>query len=156
MFTVLLMEPCCEMSADWYDPGPRPVWHRTPGAWPPSCGHPEKRIPVITTHTDKAEAESRYAETRGWHALKGWMHEGEMPPEGERFRIMGVHGGGGSGWRKHSPPSKAVFPTVDLARECAEKWRNVLYDIVGDTDTRVRWSSYGVKVGTVLEPFEPA
>lgn len=152
-FTVLLMEPCCEMSADDYDPGPRPVWNRTPGGWPPRCGHADKRVPVLTVHTDKAEAEARHAETLGWGGLKGWIFEGEMPPEGERFRIAGVGGSLSSSRGYYSAgPGRMEFPTVEFAREYAEKTRTILFNIIGDTDLTVRWSSYGYRIGMDIDP----
>lgn len=153
MFTVLLMEPCCEISADGYDPGPRPVWNRIPGGWPPRCQHADKRVPVITTHTDRAEAEARHAHTRGWGSLAGWIYEGEMPPVGERFRICGVGGSLSSARGYYAlEPGVMEFPTVDVAREFMDAKRASLYNIVGDTDLTVHWSSYGRETGSQIEP----
>ncbi|MFH9731816.1 hypothetical protein [Streptomyces sp. NPDC017260] len=149
--TVVVMEPCCEMSEPDYDPGPRPVWNRIPGGWPPRCNHGEKRVLSITEHETRETADPEFAKTLGWYASPGYEFEGKMPPEGERFRIMGVAGtlSSAEGYT-HARPGRMVFPTVELAMEYAEKKRTVLYNIVGDQDTVVRLSSYRMQVGREL------
>ncbi|MBL1115378.1 hypothetical protein JK364_23695 [Streptomyces sp. 110] len=153
-FTVVVMEPCCVKSEPGYDPGPRPVWHRFPDSWPPSCNHWPKRVLTITEHETRETAEPEYAKTLGWDAYPGYLHEGAMPPEGERFRIMVVSGDLTRGYF-HAAPEPLVFPTAELAAGWVEKKR-ALYNIVGDQDQRVRLSSYGVPVGTELLTGEPA
>lgn len=150
-FTVVLLVPCCEKSAPDYNPGPRPVWNRIPGGWPPRCLHANKRLLTITEHPTRASAEPEYAMTLGWFSLTGYLYEGVMPPEGERFRIMKVAGSLSFGYFQKEP-GKLVFPTAEFAMEWAEKKRHSLYNIVGDTDTRVRLSSYGLPTGVELEP----
>ncbi|MEU1552203.1 hypothetical protein ABZ517_05700 [Streptomyces scabiei] len=148
--TVVVMEPCCEKSAPDYEPPPRPYYVR--GPWSPTaCGHIPKRIPTITVHETRESADPEYAKTIGWHALPGYLYEGEFPPEGERFRIMRVAGSLSTdrGYF-HAQPGRLVFPTAELATEYAEKRRISLYNIVGDTDTVVRLSSYGMQVGREL------
>ncbi|MDW6058158.1 hypothetical protein SAZ11_08650 [Streptomyces sp. FXJ1.4098] len=149
--TVVVMEPCCEKSEPDYDPGPRPVWHRFPAEWPPRCNHWPRRVLNISEHAARETADAEFAKTLGWHALPGYQFEGKMPPEGERFRIMYV---GGSLTRRkgytHSEPGRMVFPTAERAMEYAEEKRIALYNIVGDQDTIVRLSSYGMQVGREL------
>lgn len=158
-FTVCVLEPCCELTEPGYEPGPRPVWNRVPGGWPPRCPHPAPRVPTLTTHATREAAEAEYAKTRGWYSTDGWMVEGEIPPEGERFRVMPVVGTLATHY-EHSRPRELPFPSIDLAREYAEEWhewpdgnrhKEVLFNIVGDQDTRVRWSSYRVQIGAELE-----
>lgn len=161
MFTVCILEPCCVMTEPEYDPGPRPVWHRSPGGWPPSCGHPqrERRKATITTYKEKSTAEAwLQGRARGWYSTDGWMFEGVMPPAGERFRIMTTVGSLNT-HLEHAAPFAIPFPTVEMAREYAEDWheypdalrrKEILFNIVGDQDTIVRWSSYGVSVGHEL------
>ncbi|NIY68093.1 hypothetical protein [Streptomyces malaysiensis] len=64
---------------------------------------------------------------------------------------------------EHSSPFEIPFPTVKMARDYAENWheypdghrrKEILYNIVGDQDTIVRWSSYTIPVGTELEAGE--
>ncbi|WP_158819110.1 MULTISPECIES: hypothetical protein [Streptomyces] len=151
------------MTEPGYDPGRRPVWNRSPGGWPPSCGHPrsERRKATITTYENKDEAEAWYmGRARGWCSTDGWLFEGAMPPEGERFRIMPI-GGSLDSHFEHSSPYEIPFPTIDMAREYAEEYheypdgnqdKQTLYNIVGDRDTVVRWSSYTLAIGTELTP----
>ncbi|MFJ2420175.1 hypothetical protein [Streptomyces brevispora] len=156
-FTVVVMEPCCEKTAPDYDPGPRPYWNQSVGGWPPRCIHAEKRMLNISEHMTRESADPEYAKTLGWGALQGYLYEGVMPPEGERFRIMHVKGSFSSACGHfHGPPSSLVFPTAEFAAEYAEKARGILYNVVGDTDTVVRLSSYRVEVGRCLEPGEQA
>lgn len=159
VFTVCVLEPCCELTEPGYEPGPRPVGNRTPGGWPPRCTHAARRVATLTRHTDRDAAETEYAKTKGWYSTDGWMFEGEMPPEGERFRIMPMDGTLNTHY-EHRAPVDIPFPTIDMARDYAEDWhewpdgerhKETLFNIVGDTDTRVRWSSYGVRVGAELE-----
>lgn len=151
-YTVVVMEPCCYVSAPDFVPPPKPVHIRTPGDWSGSrCTHAVRRIPTITVHTTRESADPEYAKTLGWHSLPGYLYEGVMPPEGERFRIMRVGGNSISG-HHHGEPGTMPFPTAEFAAEYAEKTRGILYNIVGDQDTRVRLSSYCVPVGTELEP----
>lgn len=155
-FTVMIMEPCCELTEPGYDPGPRPVWNRTPGAWPPRCLHKDTRVPTYTTHETREAAEAEFGKTRGWGALDGYLYEGGMPPEGERFRLVRVGGNGVHG-HIHGNPSDAVFPTMEAARKYGERGaRGSLLNVVGDRDMRVRWSSYGLPAGTEIEPGQPA
>ncbi|MGW1784923.1 hypothetical protein ACWCQQ_38335 [Streptomyces sp. NPDC002143] len=86
------------------------------------------------------------------------MFEGVMPPAGERFRIMTTVGSLNT-HLEHAAPFAIPFPTVEMAREYAEDWheypdalrrKEILFNIVGDQDTIVRWSSYGVSVGHEL------
>lgn len=157
VLTVVIMEPCCKKSAPDYDPGPCPVWIRFPHSWPPRCTHAEKRVLTITEHTTRESADPEYAKTLGWDALTGYLYEGAMPPEGERFRIMSVAGSLSNRYGYfHTKPSLLVFPTAEFAAEWAEKNRRSLYNIVGDQDTRVRLSSYGVPVGGELEVGDQA
>lgn len=164
VITVMVLEPCCERTKPGYDPGPRPVWNRMPGAWPPRCTHGDKRQVKITQHETREAADREFAATRGWGGTDGWLFEGAMPPEGERFRIMPVSRTG-AGYSEHMQPWEVPFPTVDMAREYAERFaeyptgerhRHVLYHVVGDQDTRVRWSATGVEVGTELYAGDPA
>ncbi|WP_424863043.1 hypothetical protein [Streptomyces sp. MMS24-I29] len=151
------------MTEPGYDPGPRPVWNRTPGGWPPNCRHPRsaRRKATITTYEDKHAAEAWFnGRARGWYSTDGWLFEGGMPPEGERFRIMPIVGSLNTHY-EHGRPVEIPFPAIELAREYAEDYheyphggrdKQVLYNIVGDQDTVVRWSSYTVPVGTELSP----
>lgn len=165
MITVMVLEPCCEKTEPGYDPGPRPVWNRTPGGWPPRCNHRYEREVKVTQHETRESADREFAKTRGWRPTDGWLFEGEMPPEGERFRIMPIVGGGGSGFHRHAEPWDIPFPTVGMAQTYAERFskypdgrshRYHLYHVVGDQDTRVRWSATGVPEGTVLHAGDPA
>lgn len=154
IFTVCILEPCCEKTEPGYTPSPKPYCVRTPG-WSDLCNHlrRERRKATIATHTTREEAEAEHQDKAG-----GWTCAGEMPPEGERFRIMPVKGTlAACFW--HGEPVEIPFPTIVLAREYAEeyheypdgeRYKQVLYNIVGDQDTVVRWSSYAVKVGTEL------
>jgi hypothetical protein len=151
---VLIMEPCCEKSAPWYVPQPQPYYVRTPG-WSDSCDHTDKRVPVLTEHADAEGARERHSLTLGSRCLEGWMWEGDLPPEGERFRITSVGGSHLTGLL-HGKPSDMWFPTADLAREHVNRQRESLYNIVGDRDMVVRWSSYNLPVGTALEVGQPA
>ncbi|MFJ8027820.1 hypothetical protein [Streptomyces sp. NPDC096311] len=153
--TVVVMEPCCEKSEPDYDPGPCPVWHRFPSSWPPRCLHAKKRVLTITEHQTRESADREYVKTLGWDSLPGYLYEDVMPPEGQRFRIMGV-GGNSINGHFHTLASAMVFPTAQFAMEYAEKKRFVLYNIVGDQDQRVRLSSYSVPIGTELFEGEPA
>ncbi|MFV0135554.1 hypothetical protein ACLGIH_20420 [Streptomyces sp. HMX87] len=118
------------------------------------------RVATLTTYQDRAAAEAEYmGKARGWYSTDGYMFEGEMPPEGERFRILPI-GGSLTTHYYHGEPVEIPFPTIEMAREYAEDWheypnakryQQILFNIVGDRDTRVRWSSYGVSVGTELE-----
>lgn len=157
--TVMVLEPCCELTEPGYDPGPRPYYSRTPSAWPPRCGHPLKRVPTFTEHTTLDTARAEFAKTRGWDSTDGYVFSGAMPPEGERFRIMPVTGSLTSTYG-HGAPEEIPFPDVATAALYASQWHEYpdstrrrhpsLVNIVGDTDTVVRWSSYGVDVGTEL------
>lgn len=162
VFTVCVLEPCCELTEPGYEPGPRPVWNRTPGGWPPRCAHAARRVATLTRHTDRESADAEYGKTKGWYRLSGWLYEGEMPPAGERFRIMPV-GGNLKTHHVHADPVDIPFPSIEIARDYAENWnewpdgnshKEILFNIVGDTDTRVRWSSYTVEAGTELTPGE--
>lgn len=153
VFTVCILEPCCELTRPGYDPGPRPVGNRVPGGWPSRCSHTVRFVPTLTRHTGRESAEGEYSKTRGWDALSGWMFPGEMPPEGERFRIMPVIMAGE--WHKHGEPWNVPFPTVELAVEYAEE-RLQFFNVVGDTDTVIRFSPYNVKVGTEIFPGDMA
>lgn len=155
-FTAVMLDPCCLLSDPNHDPGPRPVWNRIPGGWPPRCMHADKRVQVIAEHGTESLADNWRAGRDGLHhTADGYVFEGVMPPEGERFRIVRSGGGGVNGY-VYSVPSVLEFPSVDVAREYARARRLSLYNIVGDTDTRVRWSSYRVPVGTELEAGGPA
>lgn len=155
VFTVCVMEPCCELTRPGYDPGPRPVWNVIPGGWPPSCEHISRRVPTLTRHTGRESAESEYSKTQdGWYSLSGWMFHGEMPSEGKRFRIMPVIRVGE--WHKHAEPWNIPFPTVELAVEYAEDKGLQFFNVVGDTDTVIRFSPYNVKVGRELFPGDMA
>ena len=155
-FTAVMIDPCCPLSAPDYDPGPRPVWNRSPGGWPPRCMHAQRTVLAVTEHETESLAENWRAGREGLYATAdGYVFEGVMPPEGERFRIMRTGGNLTSGYI-HAQPSVLEFPSVDLAREYAGTRRLSLYSIVGDTDTRVRWSSYRVPVGTELQEGGPA
>ncbi|MFJ5739982.1 hypothetical protein [Streptomyces microflavus] len=160
VFTVCILKPCCEKTEPCYKPKPKPHHIRTPG-WSDSCDHHrrERRKAMITTYKTREEANAEYqGKARGWGATDGWMYEGEMPPEGERFRIMPIKGTLTTHFW-HGEPVEIAFPTIDLAREYAEEYheypdgnrhKQILYNIVGDQDTVVRWSSYEVRVGTEL------
>jgi len=155
-FTAVVIDPCCALSAPDYDPGPRPVWNRTPGGWPPRCLHADKKVQAITEHDTESLADNwRAGRDARYSTADGYTFEGVMPPEGERFRIMGT-GGDLVGGYFHARPSVLEFPTVQRAREYAEMRRMSLFNIVGDTDTAVRWSSYRVTVGRDLEVGGPA
>ncbi|WP_030570081.1 hypothetical protein [Streptomyces aureocirculatus] len=61
--------------------------------------------------------------------------------------------------KPHAAPFEIPFPTIEMAREYAEDWheypdgnrrKKILFNIVGDQDTIVRWSSYGVSIGHEL------
>lgn len=165
--TVMVLEPCCHMTEPGYDPGPRPVYNRTPGAWPPRCGHPVPRVPTFTEHAQLDTVRAEFAKTRGWGSTDGYVYNGVMPPEGERFRIMPVGGSLSSvdGYR-HRAPWEIDFPTVDVATLYASQYHEYtnaqryryesLVNIVGDRDTVVRWSSYGVETGVELTPHQHA
>lgn len=160
VFTVCILEPCCEKSEPGYTPRPKPYCVRTPG-WADSCNHlrSERRKATITTYKTREQAEVEYqGKARGWGSTDGWLYEGEMPPEGARFRIMPIKGTLTTHFW-HGEPVEIPFPTIDLAREYAEEYheypdggrhKQILYNIVGDRDTVVRWSSYTVKAGTEL------
>ncbi|MGW3153770.1 hypothetical protein [Streptomyces sp. NPDC001089] len=161
-FTVCILQPCCAMTEPGYDPGPRPVWNRAVGGWPPRCGHPsrERRKATITRYEDRAAAEEEYYSKAGggWYTTDGWIFEGEMPPEGQQFRIMPIVGSLNSHY-EYGKPVEIPFPTIEMAQEYAEKHheypdgerrKQILYNIVGDQDTRVRWSSYNVEIGREL------
>ncbi|WP_329271830.1 hypothetical protein [Streptomyces sp. NBC_01451] len=117
---------------------------------------------TLTTHDTQSLAEAWFnGRARGWYSTDGWLFDGEMPSEGERFRIVPV--GGSLATARgylHGAPVEIPFPTIEQAREYAEAYheypdgrrhRQVLFNIVGDQDTLVRWSSYGVGIGTELE-----
>lgn len=158
--TVMVLEPCCAMTEPGYDPGPRPVYNRIPGGWPPRCRHCVPRVPTFTSHTELETVRAEFAKTRGWGSTDGYVHNGVMPPEGERFRIMPVDG------YRHGAPWEIGFPTVDVARRWAAQWHDYpdgkryqypsLVNVVGDRDTVVRWSSYGIEPGTELTPHQHA
>ncbi|MEW1548457.1 hypothetical protein [Streptomyces tsukubensis] len=160
VFTVCILEPCCEKSEPGYIPKPKPCYVRTPG-WSDSCAHPrsERRKATITEYGTREEAEAEYqGKACGWGATDGWLYEGKMPPEGERFRIMPIQGTLTTHFW-HGAPVEIPFPTIGLAREYAKEYheypdggrhKQILYNIVGDQDTVVRWSSYTVKAGTEL------
>ncbi|MFJ5725828.1 hypothetical protein [Streptomyces sp. NPDC093149] len=163
MFTICILEPCCEKTEPGYTPRPKPVHIRTPG-WSDSCNHPmrERRKATITTYEKREPAwEEYYGKAgSGWWTTDGWFFEGEIPPEGERFRIMPIVGSLNTHF-EHGRPVEIPFPTIELAREYAEDYheyphgerdKQILYNIVGDQDTVVRWSSYTVPVGTELSP----
>ncbi|MBD0734007.1 hypothetical protein [Streptomyces sp. CBMA29] len=117
--------------------------------------HAEKRVLTVTVHQTREAADKEYAKTLGWERLMGYLCEGAMPPEGARFRIMPVAGSlSTSRGYFNGKPSLLVFPTAEFAAEWAEKNRHILYNIVGDQDTRVRLSTYRVPVGWELEPGE--
>lgn len=159
MFTVCILEPCCTLTEPGYDPGPRPVWNRSVNGWPPRCGHSAPRVATLTTHENQGLAEAWFnGRARGWYSTDGWLFEGAMRPEGQRFRIMRI-GGSLNTHFIHGDPYEIPFPTIEMAREYAEDWHEyphggrdkpILYNVVGDQDTQVRWSSYGVTVGTEL------
>ncbi len=165
--TVMVLEPCCVMTEPGYDPGPRPYYSRTPGAWPPRCGHPESRVPTFTEHTDLESVRGEFAKTRGWGSTDGYVFNGVMPPEGERFRIMPVGGSlsGVDGYR-HALPWGIDFPTAESAALYASTYHEYLdakryrypslVNVVGDRDTVVRWSSYGIEPGAELTPHRHA
>lgn len=147
--TVCVLEPCCDNSAPW-------------GEYPENCRHGRgaRRAPVFTTHPTLEAAAPEAAKLKGWYHLDGYVFEGEMPPEGERFRIMPIIGSLNTHY-EHAAPVEIPFPTIEQAREYAEDWhewpdarrhKEILFNIVGDQDTRVRWSSYTVPVGTELAP----
>lgn len=164
--TVMVLEPCCGMTEPGYDPGPCPAYNRTPGAWPPRCGHPDPRVPTFTEHTDLESVRAEFTKTRGWGSTDGYVFNGVMPPDGERFRIMPVGGSLTSvdGYR-HMPPWPIAFPTVEVAQAYAADWREYtdgnryryssLVNVVGDQDLTVRWSSYGLD-GVDLAPYDYA
>ncbi|MGW0881360.1 hypothetical protein [Streptomyces sp. NPDC002671] len=137
---------------------------RTPG-WSDSCNHREHRKATLTTYETREEAEAEYnGKARGWYSTDGWLFDGELPPAGQRFRIMPI-GGTLATHYFHGEPVEIPFPTVELAREYAEDWheypsgtrnKQILYNIVGDTDTVVRWSSYRVEPGVELTPGDYA
>ncbi|MFB7919518.1 hypothetical protein [Streptomyces sp. NPDC056061] len=118
-----------------------------------------RRKATITTYEDERAAEAWFnGRARGRYSTDGWMFEGVMPPEGERFRIMPIVGSLNTHY-EHAAPFEIPFPTIAMAREYAEDYheyphggrsKQVLYNIVGDQDTIVRWSSYTVPVGTEL------
>lgn len=152
--TVMVLEPCCDNGAPW-------------GERPEDCHHRVKRVPTFTEHTTLESARAEFAKTRGWGSTDGYVHNGVMPPVGERFRIMPVAGSLSSvdGY-VHSLPVALDFPTAQAAAQYAAQWHEYpdgkrhrfasLVNVVGDRDTRVRWSSYGVEPGTELTPHEHA
>lgn len=154
--TVMVLEPCCDLGAPWSN-------------YPENCPHvrDNQRVPTFTEHTDLQSVRREWAKTRGWGSTDGYLFNGRMPAEGERFRIMPVGGSLTSveGFT-HTEPWAIDFPTVEAARAYADAWHEYtdgnrrryssLVNIVGDRDTVVRWSSYGVRVGTVLEPHATA
>ncbi|WP_434598192.1 hypothetical protein [Streptomyces sp. A5-4] len=160
MFTVCILEPCCTLTEPGCDPGPRPVWNRSVNGWPPRCGHPAPRVATLTTHERQGLAEAWFnGRARGWYSTDGWLFEGAMPTEGQRLRIMPILGSLTTHF-EHSAPFEISFPTIEMAREYAQDWheypdgerrKEILFNIVGDQDTIVRWSSYTVEVGTELE-----
>ncbi|WP_274032613.1 hypothetical protein [Streptomyces sp. MMBL 11-1] len=167
MFTVCILEPCCEKTEPGYTPMPKPFYVRTPG-WSDTCQHKrsERRKATFTVYDDRAMAEREYQGRAGggWYTTDGYLFEGEMPPEGERFRIMPIRGNLTSGYF-HCEPAEIPFPTIETAREYAEDYheypsgvrdKQILYNIVGDQDTVVRWSSYRVPVGRELTPGDYA
>ncbi|MEV5264774.1 hypothetical protein [Streptomyces werraensis] len=106
---------------------------------------------TITEHTSEESAEAEYSKTRGWGAVPGYRFEGKMPPEGQRFRLMYVAGSlNHPDGYTHARPGTLVFPTAEAAERWAEKKRIALYNVVGDQDTVVRLSSYGMQVGREL------
>lgn len=116
---------------------------------------------TITVYEERKAAEAEYfGKARGYHSTDEWIFEGEMPPEGEQFRIMPITGTLCT-HHEHGKPVEIPFPTIELAREYAKEYHeyphgeremHILFNIVGDQDTRVRWSSYTVPVGTELTP----
>ncbi|WP_030660815.1 hypothetical protein [Streptomyces rimosus] len=163
LFTVCILEPCCEKTEPGYVPRSKPYYVRTPG-WSDSCRHPKRewRKATLTTYETRAAAEEEYygKAGSGWYTTDGWLFEGQMPPEGERFRIMPIVGTSTS-HHEHGRPVEIPFPAIEMAREYAEEYheypdsgrrKQSLYNIVGDRDTVVRWSSYDVEVGTELTP----
>ncbi|MFE4335380.1 hypothetical protein ACFRQM_40045 [Streptomyces sp. NPDC056831] len=132
--------------------------------WSDSCNHPkrERRKATITTYEKREAAwEEYYGKAGGgWWTTDGWFFEGEIPSEGERFRIMPIVGSLNTHY-EHGRPVEIPFPTIEIAREYAEvhheypdggRRRQILFNIIGDQDTKVRWSSYTVPVGTKLLP----
>ena len=154
--TVMVLEPCCDNGAPW-------------GEYPENCPHARnnQRIPTFTEHTQLDTVRAEFAKTRGWGSTDGYVYNGGMPPEGERFRIMPVVGSLSSvdGYQ-HATPWEIDFPTVDVAKLYASQYHEYtnaqryryesLVNIVGDQDTVVRWSSYGVEPGVELTPHEYA
>ncbi|MFF8283296.1 hypothetical protein ACF06W_11305 [Streptomyces albus] len=163
MFIVCVLEPCCEKTHPGYVPQPKPYYVRTPG-WSDSCNHPrgERRKATLATYEDKAAAEEEYYAKAGggWCTTDGWFFEGKMPPEGKRFRIMPIVGTLNTHY-EHAEPVEIPFPTIQMAREYAGEYheypdgarrKHILFNIVGDKDTVVRWSAYNIEIGLELTP----
>lgn len=148
--TIMVLEPCCDNGAPW-------------GEYPENCRHRVKRVPTFTEHTTLETARAEFAKTRGWGSTDGYVHNGVMPPEGERFRIMPVVGSLTTHY-EHAQFWSIDFPTVEAAKLYAADYREYtdgkryrypsLVNIIGDRDTVVRWSSYGIEPGTELTPHE--
>ncbi|WP_405824189.1 hypothetical protein OG705_29085 [Streptomyces sp. NBC_00838] len=163
MFTVCILEPCCEKTEPGYEPIPKPYYVRTP-SWSNSCNHPrrEQHKATLTSYETRAAADEEYygKAGSGRYTTDGWLFEGAMPPEGDRFRIMPIVGTLNTHY-EYGRPVEIPFPSIEMARAYAEEWheypdgrrrKQILFNIIGDQDTRVRWSSYNIATGRELTP----
>lgn len=117
VFAVCVLEPCREKTEPGCTPRPKPYYARTPG-WSDSCNHlrSERHKPTITTYKTSEEAAAEYqGKARGWGSTMDGCTRGEMPPEGERFRIMLIKGTLTTHFW-HGEPVEIPFPTIDWRR----------------------------------------